>query len=223
MLRISPTTGLSLFKECPKCFWLHYNKKIHRPRGIFPSLSGGMDLVIKDYFDQYRGGLPPEIQGKVVGALMPDLALMNKWRNWRTGLEYVDQKLGAALFGALDECLQEGNYYIPLDYKTRGSAPKEGDSERHYQTQLDTYTLLLSANGYQTRDFAYLLYYFPKQVKENGVVVFDTKVVKLKSSAGRARKVFEQAVNVLRGEEPASHTNCEYCFWLSSRNNEEPA
>lgn len=27
MFRLSPTTGLNLFKECPRRFWLHFNYK----------------------------------------------------------------------------------------------------------------------------------------------------------------------------------------------------
>jgi len=160
--RISPTTGLNLFKECPRCFWLHYNEKVHRPRGIFPSLPGGMDLVIKDYFDKYRGEMVPELEGQVEGQLMPNLDLLNKWRNWRMGLEYYDKERDAVLFGALDDCLVYKDQYIPLDYKTRGFPVKEGDSEKYYQTQLDTYSLLISENGYNVRDFAYLVYYYPE-------------------------------------------------------------
>lgn len=49
---------------------MHYKKKVRRPRGIFPSLSGGIDLVIKDYFGKYRLELPPELVGKAKGTLM---------------------------------------------------------------------------------------------------------------------------------------------------------
>ena len=211
--RLSPTTGLSLFRDCPRCFWLHYNKDVHRPRGIFPSLPGGMDLVIKDYYDQYRDSLPPELEGKVDGVLMPDVDLMNRWRNWRTGLEYNDPVLNATLFGALDECLIRGKLYIPLDYKTRGSALRDGDSEKYYQTQLDTYALLLQANGYPPADYAYLVYYYPKQVLENGVVKFNVKPVRLSADPERVRKIFEAAVKTLRGPLSAQHSDCEYCTW----------
>ncbi len=219
-LRISPTTGLNLFRECPRCFWLHYNENIHRPRGIFPSLPGGMDLVIKNYMDEFRkaGTLPPELKDKVVGQLMPDLPLMNKWRNWRTGLEYEDKKLKAVLFGALDDCLISGRKYIPLDYKTRGSAPKDGDSERYYQTQLDAYSFLLSASGYETANFAYLLYYYPKSVKQNGRVLFQTAIVKVSTDLKRAQATFEDAVGLLRGPMPKRHSACEYCSWNHSLN-----
>lgn len=217
MIRLSPTTGLNLFRECPRCFWLHFNKNVRRPRGIFPSLPSGMDLVIKDYFDKYRGQLPPEIEGKVVGQLMPDVELMNKWRNWRTGLEHHDEKREAVLSGALDECLMDGEFYIPLDYKTRGSAPKPGDSQRYYQTQLDTYSLLLSTNGYKTKDFAYLVYYYPQQVEQAGIVKFSIEPVKVETSLKRAEKIFRDAVELLKEPIPRRHSSCKYCSWVSDR------
>ena len=58
---------------------MHFNAKVTRPRGIFPSLPSGMDRVIKTYFDHYRGSLPPELEGEVEGKLIPDLDLMNQW------------------------------------------------------------------------------------------------------------------------------------------------
>jgi len=44
VIRLSPST-LNVFLECKKCFWLAQVKDIHRPRGIFPSLPGGMDFL----------------------------------------------------------------------------------------------------------------------------------------------------------------------------------
>lgn len=218
-LRLSPST-LHLFLECPRCFWLQINENIHRPRGIFPSLPGGMDSVLKVYFDKYRkkGELPPEIEGKVKGKLMSDLVLLNKWRNWRTGLEYKDEILGVTLFGALDDVLQDGNSYIPLDYKTRGSAPREGDSEKYYGNQLDSYSLLLEENSYLTKGLGYLVYYFPKEVREDGQVDFDVEVVELITDPNRARKVLQDAVKLLTGSIPSYHSECEYCLW--GRNND---
>ncbi len=217
-IRLSPTGGLSLFRECPRCFWLHFNMGVHRPRGIFPSLPGGMDLVIKDYFDHYRGGLPPELDGKVTGVLLNNPRLLSAWRNWRTGLEYVDAGLNASLFGALDDCLTDGKLHIPLDYKTKGSAPRAGDSERYYQTQLDSYALMLQENGYPASDVGYLVYYYPKTVGEQGAVRFAVEPVKIGVSAERARVIFTAAVECLRGPLPHKHSLCEYCSWNEDRN-----
>ncbi|MBD3282317.1 MAG: hypothetical protein GF387_01795 [Candidatus Portnoybacteria bacterium] len=217
-LKLSPST-LNLFLECPRCFWLHINERIHRPRGPFPSLPGGMDDVIKVYFDKYRDQekLPPEIEGKVEGHLFPDTKLLNKWRDWRTGLEYTNEALETTLFGALDDCLEteenKEKKYIPLDYKTRGYPPKEGDSEKYYGNQLSCYSLLLEKNGYPTTGFGYLVYYYPKKVKEKGSVSFHVKTIKIKADPEEAAKTVKDAIKLLHGPIPSHHSECEYCIW----------
>lgn len=212
MIRLSPTTGLNLYDDCKFCFWLHYNKNIQRPRGIFPSLPGGMDLAIKEHFDHYRGDIPPELKGHVDGTLLRDLKLMNKWRNWRTGLRYTDESRDAELFGAMDDCLTQGDIFIPIDYKTRAGAPLDGHSEKYYQTQIDSYAFLLHANGYKTAGHAYLIYYFPEKAKEDGMVKFNIKVVKISVSTDRIKKKFEDAVDFLKGPMPKKG-GCEYCSY----------
>jgi hypothetical protein len=216
-LELSPTTGLNLFKECPRCFWLRYKEKVHRPDTIFPSLPGGIDRILKDYYDSFRkkGKLPPELKGRVEGKLVPDQELIDHWRNWRSGPRFEDEKLDAVLRGALDECLMDGKYYIPVDYKTRGSAPQEGKSEVYYQTQMDCYTFLLGKMGHKTRDYAYLVYYYPENVAENHLIKFNTEVVKLATSAERAYQIFSSAVKCYQGPIPESHTECGFCAWYS--------
>ena len=68
-IRFSPT-ALNLLLECPRCFWLKYCRGIIRPKGLVPSLCSGMDREIKEYFDKFRGALPPELAGKVDGKLL---------------------------------------------------------------------------------------------------------------------------------------------------------
>jgi len=216
-IKLSPTTGLNLFLECPRCFWLRYNEKVHRPDTVFPSLPGGMDRIIKEYFDTFRGRdkLPPEIEGKVKGKLLADQQLLDGWRNWRQGLIYYDPNLEATLAGALDDCLVDGGYFIPIDYKTRGAAPKEGASEEYYQTQMDTYVFLLQKNGYKTSEFAYLVYYYPDKFVDGHLVRFSVEVVKIETDGQRAYKIFSDAVSCLKGPIPKSHTECSFCAWYS--------
>jgi len=211
-IKLSPS-ALSLFKECPRCFWLHYKQDVKRPSGAFPSITGGMDRVIKDYFDTYRGALPPELEGKIKGNLIPDVELLKKWRHWKSGLEYIDDSIGAKIYGALDDCLVDDGVYIPLDYKTRGSAPKSGDSEKYYQTQLDTYALVLKVNGYPVGDVAYLIYYFPEKAENHGVVKFNIQPVELNASPDNAKMLFEEAVSVLKADVPGTNKSCDFCSW----------
>ena len=227
-IKMSPSSGLALYKDCPLCFWLKESQGISRPRGIFPSLPSGMDLILKNHYDNYRGKLPPELEGKVDGVLMKDLKLMNLWRNWKTGLTASFKELNAMLFGALDDCLVikvgKKEYYVPLDCKTKGSPPKEGDSELYYQGQLDSYSLMLDSQGYPTADYAILVYYTPFGLSVKPIslpragIYFDVTVVKVAVDKKRIKDLVTEAVGVARSsKEPNPNPHCEYCNHHSER------
>lgn len=206
-------TSLSLMSNCPRCFWLQMNKGIKRPRGIFPTLPSGMDAVIKKYFDRYRikGKLPPELEGKIKGKLFDDINKLERWRNWRINeLRYEDKVLDVVLVGALDDCLVDGQFFIPLDYKTKGSEVKE-DPAKYYQNQLDSYCLMLEALGYKTKNEAVLLYYTPKEVSENGTVKFNVTPFKIDTNPESAKSVIKKAVELLTGPLPKRNSECEFC------------
>lgn len=215
-IRLSPS-ALNIFLECPKCFWLSYGSGIHRPRGPFPSLPGGMDILIKKYFDSYRavGKLPPELIGQLEGELLRDIEILNKWRNWRSGLSYYDKELDAVLVGALDDCLVFNREYIPIDYKTRGFNIAEG-GESFYQNQLNCYSFLLSVNDLSQPSYAYLIYFIPREVKSGGAVQFSVEVKKVATSPETALKTFRSAIALLKGPMPEAHSACQFCSWNRS-------
>ncbi len=217
-VQLSAST-LTLYRDCPRCFWLRFNRRIQRPRGIFPSLPMGMDCIIKAYFDKHREQnlLPPEIAGQVEGSLIADKYLLARWRDWRTGLRFFDHDRDALLRGALDDCIIDDGCYIPMDFKTRGSRPGKQDAAKYYGLQLSCYSLLLKENGFPTTDFAYLIFYYPSAVKDVGILEFKVDTIKLETDAENTRSMFHDAVTLLRKQEaPKKHSNCEYCSWLES-------
>lgn len=83
--KFSPSS-LSLLKDCPRCFWLNFNKGIKRPDTIFLSLPSVMDKIFKEHFDRFmkKRELPPELQelnGEV--KLLDNEELLKVWRNKR--------------------------------------------------------------------------------------------------------------------------------------------
>jgi len=214
-MRLSPS-ALNLFLECPKCFYLEYKLGIHRPKGPFPSLPGGMDILIKKHFDRCRllGQMPSEIAGKVEGRLFPDLEILNKWRNWRSGLVYRDKESGVDLSGALDDCLVAGGRYAPMDYKTRGFDVKDG-GELFYQNQMNCYELMLQGQGLPTVGLAWLIYWIPKEIEKGGVVKFVIDVKKMSVDGETALRVLRAAAKTLQGTAPKSHSACTFCSWGS--------
>jgi hypothetical protein len=181
-----------------------------------------MDLIIKGYFDKYRikGEMPLEIAGKVDGSLFSDITVIKKWRSWKdTNLVYKDTTLNATLSGALDDCLVQDNFYMPLDYKTKGAVLIE-DPRKYYQLQLNCYCLMLEASGYKTNGLSYLMYYWPKEIKENATVQFVTELIKIETNIESAKSTISEAVKMLVSGIPKASTSCEFCNFVSQRKTE---
>ena len=213
--KLSPSS-LNILKECPRCFWLKFNKKISRPSGIFPSLPSGMDKILKIHFDTFmeKGTLPKELRELKGVKLFNDKELLKIWRSNFKGIQYTDKE-GNILRGAVDNILTKGKNLIVLDYKTRGFPLKE-DTAAHYQNQMDIYNFLLRKNNYNTEDYAYLLFYHPDKVNSNGSVTFNTDLIKMPISIKNAENIFEKAIKVLKGKMPKASKDCEYCSWADS-------
>ncbi|MEX1068515.1 MAG: PD-(D/E)XK nuclease family protein [Patescibacteria group bacterium] len=217
MFKVSPSQIGGLL-ECPRCLWLEFNEKVKRPRGIFPSLPGGMDLILKDYFDSFRGkGLPPEIEGKITDARLydGDLEKFKVWREinfGRGGLTAEFPQFEMTLRGAIDELLvNKAGEYVPFDFKTRGFPLKE-DTHKHYQHQLDLYTLLFRENGMKPAAYGYLLFFWPKEYKD-GQTSFNTELVKMEVSPENGLKLLEKAHQIITGPKPEAHQDCEFCLY----------
>jgi len=173
-----------------------------------------MDSILKIHFDKFmeKGKLPPELCNSLECKnlkLFDDKEILKEWRNSRRGLWFEDKE-GNILHGGIDNLLvnKTNNKLIVLDYKTRGFPLKE-DTHEHYQDQLNIYVYLLKKLGYKVEDFAYLLFYYPKEVLETGEVVFDTTLKKMKIDVKNAEKIFENAIKLLNSNCPTK--TCEWC------------
>ena len=211
IFKLSPSS-LNLMEECPRCFWLSQHKVWKRPVGIFPSLPSGMDSILKTHFDKFRdkGELPPELREsecKNGCKLFSDSEKLKLWRNNLKGISFKDKE-GNELHGAVDNLLQKGKKIIVLDYKTRGF-PCKKDTHEHYQHQLNIYNFLLRKNGYETEDYAFLLFYVPKEVLPTGEVIFDTTLKKMNINIKEAEKLWKEAINLLNSDCPIKC--CEWC------------
>jgi len=213
-------SSLGLMKDCPRCFWLEKNNKWKRPEGIFPSLPSGIDRILKKHFDYFRdkGILPPELRNskecagmKLFGENEAQKKLLEAWRDNKRGISFKD-KDGNILMGAIDNVLVKGNKLVVLDYKTRGYVLKE-DTHEHYRDQLDVYNFLLKENGFETENYGFLLFYVPEKILETGEFVFKTQLVKMDANPGNAKKLFDDAIKLLKGKCPSRHSGevCEWC------------
>lgn len=223
-LRLSAST-LSVFLDCPRCFWFHVHEDLRRPQGPFPSLPSGIDAVLKTAMDEHRkrGKLPPELVGTTTGKLFADQRQLDRWRDsFRGDLRYADPTLGVEVLGGIDDLLVEDGTLTPLDFKTRGFPVKE-DTHAHYEHQLDLYAWLLTKLGHEVSSRGILLFFSPIAYEGAGRVRFRIEPVVLKTSVERAAALLQRAVKALVGPMPANHAACDFCHFAASRGAQEAA
>jgi len=209
---------LNLLRECARCAYDANVLKIERPRGIFPSLPGGVDRVMKGSLDACRGKTPPHLSDVLTGTLWGTVAQITKLRNWRSGLKAVLPIKGkmVSLIGALDDLILETDgTYSPFDTKTKGAEPQT-DGAEYYSGQMDFYALLLRENGMTPSMRAYLDYWYPVQLSSNAMS-WGNKLYGLTADPSRAVEAIEKAVAILTGGQPNSNPACEYCRYADAR------
>lgn len=221
-LKIS-RSGLKLFLECPRCFWLDVRHKIKRPPGYPYTLSAAVDYMVKREFDGYRqkGELPPVL----INAGINDAKLYNgdnfpDWRNNFKGVSYFDEGLNAILYGAVDDVLEfsDGSLAV-IDYKSSGS--KEITIYDDYQKQMDVYSWILKQNGYEMYPSAFFVFYQVQKDENifNNVLRFKEQVKQVKVNMEWVGVAFEGAVELARQDLPPSESgnknkHCGHCHFV---------
>lgn len=204
--------------ECLRCFYDANVLKINRPEGIFPGLPNGVDAVMKEHSDLFRGGMMPPMDRVLKGTLWGTVEQITKLRNWQSGLK-ATVKIGTIvvqLIGAFDDVVQEPDEtYSPYDTKTKGWKPKD-DGSQYYQGQMDLYAFLLRENGMTPSGKAYLNYWYPVQ-SDGQAIRFEHDLYTLTTNPNRIVELVGRAVAVLTGGQPASNPTCEYCVFAQKR------
>ena len=231
---VSPS-ALSEFRRCRRCFWLDRNRKIKKPRGAFPTLPGGIDRILKVYFDRHRavGMLPPELVGAVPAGttLYPDMTrltgMRDAWKHPTLTMMIGQVKLG----GGIDDLLVAANGAVsPFDFKTKGAAISDNaDPFEYYRMQLNDYGLLLQAAKFQLTGAGYLGYWSPMNVAvrtntrpSNKTGMWMTcQVFSMDLDLEAARTEIVEAGACLDGPLPPSETTCDMCAFIALRSDSE--
>ena len=211
-------TSLKLLTDCPKCFWRDKVLKIKRPKGIIPGLQRGMDDVIKKYYDQFRNKkvLLHDVNPKVY--LFQDQEKLDVWRFWKTGLPRYSYK-GIEVMGAIDECgyelIKKNQYLLPVDYKTKEKQVQAGYGDKWYKFQLSLYSYLMKQAKMKVTDYGIIIYYSPDIMKGETLISFNRELEFVKVDYYAVESTIESAINVLKGKEPPSNPECEYCNYYN--------
>ena len=222
-LKIS-RSGLKLFLDCPRCFWLNLHHKIKRPPGYPFTLSLAVDYLVKKEFDKYRekGELPPVLKKfGIKDAKLYNGDDLSEWRNNFKGISFEDESLNAKLYGAVDDILEfsDGSLAV-IDYKSSGA--REIKIYDDYQKQMDVYNYILKQKGYEIHPEAYFVFYKVIKEGETGFdndLKFTEEVRAVKVNSDWVGEAFEGAVELARQDSPPresgnSQKHCDHCHYV---------
>lgn len=210
---------------CPRCFFDANKLKVERPRGIFPSLPSGIDDRMKAYFDQYRGGLPPILHGRLPGVLWGDTERIRKVRHWRSNASpLIPTPHGVvSLIGAFDDILERADgFFSIIDGKSRGSVPDAGYAERYSQIQADLYNLQMKLSGMNPHPETFFVFFTPQEFDTEYTLPdilplkFDVTVQTVIAHPEDGMDLIMQATEILAGDRPAPSATCAHCAWAKT-------
>jgi len=200
-------SGIEGMNRCKRCFYLQYSNKIYHPEGIQSRLANRFDIVLKAYFDIYRkkGTLPPFLANTLKGALQ------NPFKE--VYFHTVNEQYG--FYGKLDECLINEGKYVPIDFKTSSSDPREKDILSAYQNQIDAYSFLLQQNKKEPAGYGFLIFFYPDLVTDiqKGFPMIN-HIVRLETHPEKVSERIQKAIEVLQGALPESNIDCQFCSWF---------
>jgi len=201
-------SGIEGMNRCKRCFYLQYNHKIYHPEGIQSRLANRFDAVLKSYFDIYRqkGALPPFVADTLHGQLQ------NPFKE--TYFHSINDHYG--FLGKLDECLVLDGKYIPIDFKTSSSDPRDKDILSAYQNQIDAYTFLLQHDGKEPAGYGFLIFFYPDlaiEIKDGFPMI--QHIVRVEAHPDNVNDRIHRAIEVLQGSMPAPSADCSFCSWFT--------
>lgn len=231
---MSPTL-MDTYRQCPRCAFDEMVLELKRPRGAYPTLPNGIDAIMKQYTDKFRGTLPPELKHMSGYRIHEDTSLINTFRQWNGIIASTDIMVKRpttanpkrevaqtlVLRGGIDELLiNSTDQVVIIDFKTRKDEPSADYGEKYYQHTVDTYAYMLEKNGYDVAPECYLWYWWPKEVDANGKMQFGQKILTMNCSGARTYDRLVTIANALplrkvewaafRDQSPAS-SDCGYC------------
>lgn len=220
-------TGIALFLECPRCFYLEKRLGTGRPPGFPFSLNAAVDTLLKKEFDLHRarGTTHPLMKTYGIDAVPFAHRELEEWRDARTrGIKFLHESANMLVRGGVDDVWESRNGELHIvDYKAtskNGEVSLDAEWQDGYKRQAEVYQWLFRNNGFKVSDTAYFVYCNGRTDREafDGKLEFDVTVIPYKGSDKWVEKtLFDIKECLLSSSLPESAPDCDFCRYYSAR------
>ncbi len=214
---------ISLFMDCPRCFYIDNKLGTARPPGFPFNLNSAVDALLKKEFDLHRAEKTTHPLMKAYGleAVPFAHAQMDEWRDSLRGGIVCKHETGLTVCGGVDDIwVTPKNELIVVDYKATSKDAKieSLDEEWHdgYKRQIEVYQWLLRQNGFTVSDTGYWVYANASKDKKafDGQLEFELTLIPYKGDDSWVEGTLQEIKKCLDSDElPAPGAACDYCIY----------
>jgi len=224
-------SGLDLFVQCPRCFYLDKRLGTSRPPGFPFNLNSAVDTLLKKEFDIHRANktVHPLMKAYEIDAVPMAHEKIDEWRNSLTqGIKYLHEPTNMIIRGGIDDVWinSKGELHI-VDYKATSKTKEvslDAEWQDGYKRQMEIYQWLFRKNDFKVSSIGYFVYCNGNTDKEafDGKLEFNIKVIPYEGNTAWVEKVISDVHNCLISDKiPESKEQCDYCAYYSVRNSIE--
>ena len=214
---------ISLFLECPRCFYIDNKLGTGRPPGYPFSLNSAVDALLKKEFDIHRAEkrAHPLMQEYGVDAIPFEHKDLNTWRENFKGIEYRHPTTGFVVSGAIDDVwIDLKGELLIVDYKSTSKDEKiealDKDWHDGYKQQMEVYQWLFRQNGFKVSDTGYFVYANAGKDKKafDGLLEFEITLIAHKGNDSWVEPALLKIKECLASDTlPAAAPECDYCIY----------
>lgn len=215
-------SGIDLFVNCPRCFYLDKRLGIGRPSGPPFTLNSAVDALLKKEFDIHRQKNEPHDLMKKFGidAIPFTHADLDKWRANFVGVQYLHEPTNLLITGAVDDVwINPKKELIVVDYKATaksGEITLDDEWKIGYKRQMEVYQWLLRANGFKVNKTGYFVYANGRKDLDvfDGKLEFELTLLPYTGDDGWVEGRILEIKKCLESPKiPGPGAECEYCAY----------
>ena len=157
-------SGIELFLECPRCFYVNHRLGIRRPSGQPFNINSLVDKLLKKEFDVHRVNATthPLMRQYGIDAVPFQHAQMEEWRENFKGVQTHHAATNLIVTGAVDDLwINPAGEIIVVDYKSTAKAGDvniDAEWQMAYKRQMEMYQWLVRRQGLTVSNTGYFVY-----------------------------------------------------------------
>jgi hypothetical protein len=224
-------SGIDLYVQCQRCFYMEKRLGTGRPPGFPFSLNSAVDTLLKKEFDIHRakGSAHPLMKEYGIDAVPYAHAELDAWRDsLRRGIQYFHEPTNMIIRGGVDDVwVSPAGELIIVDYKAtskNGEVSLDAEWQNGYKRQMEIYQWLFRRNDFKVSPTGYFVYCNGNADKEafDAKLEFDIKVIPYTGDDGWVEQTVKNVhACLVQDTIPEASVECDYCAYFNARAHKE--